>query len=98
MICVAKSKLRPLGKILHILGGEAITRPQNTFKGKNSRVTLANSTDIGKLGDPFGPASRPYQPISLKKDLELDLVGVEAFALVRKKQRRRRSKNPSNKK
>jgi rRNA processing protein Gar1 len=90
-----------LGKILHIVNGEAITQPASPFTAKNSRVYLKTSEEIGILGDPFGNANQPYQPILLKKNLQSDLVGADVIARIykkRRKSRRRYRKSTSKKK
>jgi len=90
----SKAYLRPLGEIIHILNGEAITHPLSPFIGKNSRVVLENEEEIGRLGDPFGLADRPYQPIILKNPKQKDLVGKIVFAklISNKKQYKKRKK------
>ncbi|MHA2061608.1 MAG: hypothetical protein ACXAB7_03020 [Candidatus Kariarchaeaceae archaeon] len=81
---------RPLGKIIHIVNGEAITQPATPFVAKNARVYLKTSEEIGILGDPFGNVNQPYQPILLKKNLQLDLVGTDVIARIYKKRRKSR--------
>ncbi|MHA2030532.1 MAG: H/ACA ribonucleoprotein complex subunit GAR1/NAF1 [Candidatus Hodarchaeales archaeon] len=84
---------RPLGKILHIVEGDAITRPHTPFRAPNSKVVLEDLEEIGILKEPFGPTSKPYQPIKLSNPNKTDIIGKLAFAQVMKsKNRRRRSK------
>ena len=88
---------RPLGKILHIVQGEAITRPNTPFRGPRSKVVLDTLEEIGVLGEPFGPTSKPYQAIKLKDIGELDIVGRLAFAQVIKSKSRGRRNRPRDK-
>jgi rRNA processing protein Gar1 len=81
---------RPLGKILHVVDGEAITRPNTPFRAPNSKVVLEDLTEIGILKEPFGPTSKPYQPIKLTIPNSSDIIGKLAFAQVVKRKNRRR--------
>ena len=87
---------RPLGKILHIVEGEAITRPDTPFRGPRSKVVLDTLEVIGVLGEPFGPSSKPYQAIKLNNKKELDIVGRLVFAQVIKSKNRGRRNRPYN--
>ncbi len=88
---------RPLGKILHVVDGEAITRPNTPFRGPRSKVVLDTLEEIGILGEPFGPTSKPYQTIKLKNSNQQDIVGRLAFAQVIKAKRRSHHKKKDRK-
>ncbi len=85
-----KVKLRPLGKILHIVDGEAITHPDTHFIGKNAKVFTENDTEIGVLGDPFGGVDKPYQLVKLHNVDQVDIIGKNVFAYPRRPVRKRR--------
>jgi len=80
---------RPLGAILHIVNGEAITQPVTPFTGKNAIVVLENQKEIGRLGDPFGLTNHPYQPIILNNPDQEDIVGKQVYAQIRKSSKKR---------
>lgn len=89
---------RPMGKILHIVDGEAITKPLSPFRSPRTKVILENSEEIGILKEPFGPTSRPFQAIKLHNPKNTEIIGKSVFAILvnkRKGQRKRhyRSKN-----
>lgn len=89
---------RPLGKVLHIVGNEAICQPLTSFKGRGWKVVIDDEV-IGMLGDPFGNVERPYQPIILKPHVRTqssNFTEKEAFAIPKKKKSKYRSKNRSN--
>ncbi|OLS29048.1 MAG: hypothetical protein HeimC2_02430 [Candidatus Heimdallarchaeota archaeon LC_2] len=88
---------RPLGKILHIIQGEAITRPNTPFRGPRSKVVLDTLEEIGVLGEPFGPTSKPFQAIKLKNADQFEIIGRLAFAQVIKSKRRGRRNKTQNK-
>lgn len=89
---------RPLGKILHIVDGEAITHPHTAFSAKNAKVVLDTLEEIGILGDPFGSTDRPFQPIILKNPDQNDIIGKLAYAQIKnagKPDRKNRGKRTS---
>ena len=92
---------RPLGKILHTVDGEAIARPNTPFRGPRSKVVLDTLEEIGILGEPFGPTSKPYQAIKLNTKDQIDVVGRLAFAQVvksgGKSRKNRNHRNPEKK-
>ena len=82
---------RPMGEILHIINGEAITRPLSPFRSPRSKVILENAEEIGILREPFGPTSRPYQAIKLHNPNNTEVIGKSVFAaLVNKRKSNRR--------
>lgn len=83
---------RPLGKILHIVEGEAITRPMTPFRAPNSKVVLEDLSEIGILSEPFGPTSKPYQAIKLKDPNNYEIIGKQAFVQIIKTKGRRKKK------
>ncbi|MHA2248848.1 MAG: hypothetical protein ACXAD7_00735 [Candidatus Kariarchaeaceae archaeon] len=92
------SKQRPLGRILYIVDGEAITRPEKAFVGKNARVFLNTDEEIGVLNDPFGNTHQPYQAIKLKNPDDMFVLGKHAFAVLKSKKRGRRSRGKRRRK
>lgn len=82
---------RPMGEILHIVEGEAITRPISPFRAPKIKVILENSEEIGVLKEPFGPTSRPYQAIKLHNPENNEIIGKVVFAqLVNKRKSKRK--------
>lgn len=69
-----------MGEILHIIDGEAITRPLSPFRSPRTKVILENSEEIGILREPFGPTSRPYQAIKLHNPSNTEVIGKPVLA------------------
>ncbi|MDH5402957.1 MAG: hypothetical protein OEY49_10740 [Candidatus Heimdallarchaeota archaeon] len=85
---------KDLGKILHIIEGEAITRPNKHIRAPRSIVITEDRREIGRLGEPFGPVERPYQAIRLRQTTDETIIGLNAIVLISKKSNKTRRKKP----
>ncbi|MCE7737491.1 MAG: hypothetical protein GPJ54_21555 [Candidatus Heimdallarchaeota archaeon] len=89
---------RPMGEILHIVDGEAITHPLSAFRSPRTKVILENSEEIGILREPFGPTSRPFQAIKLHNPNNKEIVGKSVYAALVSKRKGNRKRHYRGKK
>lgn len=85
-----KPKSKPLGKVLHIVGEEAIVKnPQRMPKSGN--VALLENRVVGTVRHPFGRVDEPYIPVKLNQlgsKLGDKLVGSELSFAYRPRKRK----------